>query len=45
MKRQAVQHNPEGIAGGKADQINRMGDGKLNCSIGSQWDKGCAQSI
>lgn len=42
---QAALHNPDGIAGGKADQITGMGDGRVNSSIGSQWDKGRAQLI
>lgn len=45
MEGQAALHNPDGIAGGKADQITGMGDGRVNSSIGSQWDKGRAQSI
>lgn len=45
MKGQAALHNPDGIAGGKVDQITGMGDGRVNSSIGSQWDKGRAKSI
>ena len=45
MKGQAALHNPDGIAGGKIDDITGMGDGRVNSSIGSQWDKGRAKSI
>ena len=45
MKGQAALHNPDGVAGGKFDQITGMGDSKVNSSIGSQWSKGRAASI
>lgn len=45
MKGKAALHNPDGIAGGKVDQIAGMGDSKVNSSIGSQWSKGRAVSI
>lgn len=45
MKGQAALHNPDGVAGGKFDQIAGMGDSKVNSSIGSQWSKGRAASI
>ncbi|WP_314242346.1 polymorphic toxin type 15 domain-containing protein [Empedobacter tilapiae] len=45
MDGQAALHNPDGVAGGKVDQITGMGDGRVNSSIGSQWDKGRAKSI
>ena len=45
MKGKAALHNPDGIAGGKVDQIAGMGDSKVNSSIGSQWSKGRAASI
>ncbi|MBC2369343.1 hypothetical protein HBP99_11900 [Listeria booriae] len=34
---QAALHNPDQIAGGKADIIGGMGDRRINSSIGSQW--------
>ncbi|WKB37384.1 polymorphic toxin type 15 domain-containing protein [Terrilactibacillus sp. S3-3] len=34
---QAALHNPDQIAGGKADIIGGMGDKHINSSIGSQW--------
>lgn len=34
---QAALHNPDQIAGGKAEVIGGMGDKKINSSIGSQW--------
>lgn len=34
---QAALHNPVQIAGGCANQIGRMGDKRINSSIGSQW--------
>ncbi|WP_228471778.1 polymorphic toxin type 15 domain-containing protein [Listeria welshimeri] len=34
---QAALHNPDQIAGGKADIIGGMGDKGINSSIGSQW--------
>ena len=46
MDGQAALHNPDGIAGGKADAVTRMGDSSINSSIGSQWrGKGRADSI
>jgi hypothetical protein len=30
-------HNPDGVAGGKAGAVTRMGDKDINSSIGSQW--------
>jgi hypothetical protein len=45
MKKNAALHNPDGVAGGKADAVMGMGDKKVNSSIGSQWDKGRAESI
>lgn len=45
MKGKAALHNPDGVAGGKVDQIAGMGDSKVNSSIGSQWSKGRAASI
>ena len=45
MKGKAALHNPDGVAGGKFDQIAGMGDSKVNSSIGSQWSKGRAASI
>jgi hypothetical protein len=38
-------HNPDGIAGGKVNDITGMGDSRVNSSLGSQWDKGRASSI
>ncbi len=34
---QAALHNPDQIAGGKAEIIGGMGDKRVNFSIGSQW--------
>ncbi|MFY0128246.1 polymorphic toxin type 15 domain-containing protein, partial [Bacillus cytotoxicus] len=34
---QAALHNPDQIAGGKAEIIGGMGDKRINSSIGSQW--------
>lgn len=45
MKGQAALHNPDGIAGGRADQISGMGDSRVNSSIGSQWQHGRADAI
>ena len=45
MKGQAALHNPDGIAGGKVNDITGMGDSRVNSSLGSQWDKGRASSI
>jgi len=45
MKGDAALHNPDGIAGGKAEGVTGMGDKNVNSSIGSQWQKGRAESI
>jgi hypothetical protein len=37
METQAALHDPDQIAGGKADKITGMGDKSINSSIGSQW--------
>lgn len=34
---QAALHNPDQIAGGDPNKVSRMGDAKVNSSIGSQW--------
>ena len=34
---QAALHNPDQIAGGKAEIIGGLGDKRINFSIGSQW--------
>ncbi|WP_394336050.1 polymorphic toxin type 15 domain-containing protein [Bacillus safensis] len=34
---QAALHNPDQIAGGKAEGIGGLGDKRINSSIGSQW--------
>ena len=34
---QAALHNPDQIAGGDPYKVSRMGDAKVNQSIGSQW--------
>ncbi|MBU5594939.1 hypothetical protein KQI76_07155 [Amphibacillus sp. MSJ-3] len=34
---QAALHNPDQIAGGKAELIGGLGDKRINSSIGSQW--------
>lgn len=30
-------HNPDGIAGGKVTDVTKMGNSRINQSIGSQW--------
>ncbi len=37
IKTQAALHNPDQIAGGRPDKVSRMGDAKVNSSIGGQW--------
>lgn len=37
IKTQAALHNPDQIAGGNPVKVSRMGDAKVNSSIGSQW--------
>ncbi|MFX3618008.1 MAG: polymorphic toxin type 15 domain-containing protein [Sporolactobacillus sp.] len=37
LNTQAALHNPDQIAGGKADIIGGIGDKEINSSIGSQW--------
>ncbi len=37
IKTQAALHNPDQIAGGDPSKVSRMGDAKVNASIGSQW--------
>jgi len=37
LKTKAALHNPDQIAGGKADTIGSLGDKRVNSSIGSQW--------
>lgn len=39
IKDQAALHNPDQIAGGDPAKVSRMGDAKVNSSIGSQWRK------
>lgn len=34
---QAALHNPDQIAGGDPQKVSRMGDAKVNSSIGGQW--------
>lgn len=36
-KGKAALHGPDQIVGGRADDIVRLGDSKINTSIGSQW--------
>ena len=41
-------HNPDQIAGGNIDDVQKMGNKRINSSIGSQWgtkDKGRAQNL
>ncbi|WP_192814942.1 polymorphic toxin type 15 domain-containing protein [Treponema pedis] len=45
LKGKSALHNPDGIAGGRADQISGMGDSRVNSSIGSQWQHGRADAI
>jgi hypothetical protein len=45
MRGQSALHNPDGVAGGKVDDITGMGDSGVNSSIGSQWGHGRAGSI
>jgi len=51
MKKLAALHNPDLIAGGK-DEISKMGNRKINSSIGAQWpgrvgdmDKAATQAL
>ncbi|WP_268540608.1 T7SS effector LXG polymorphic toxin [Bacillus atrophaeus] len=37
MDTQAALHNPDQIAGGRADNIGGLGDKRVNSSLGSQW--------
>lgn len=37
MKTQAALHDPDQIAGGKAENVTGMGDSRVNSSIGKQW--------
>ncbi|OEG15352.1 hypothetical protein BCR23_09870 [Enterococcus quebecensis] len=37
LDKQAALHNPDQIAGGKANIIGGMGDKGINSSLGSQW--------
>lgn len=39
LEGQAALHNPDQIAGGDPKKVFRMGDAKVNSSIGSQWRK------
>ena len=36
-KGKAALHGPDKIAGGKANNFSRLGDSKINSSIGAQW--------
>nr|WP_255291009.1 polymorphic toxin type 15 domain-containing protein [Bacillus cereus] len=37
LKRQVALHNPDQIAGGNPLHIGRLGDKRINSSLGSQW--------
>lgn len=37
IKNQAALHNPDQIAGGDPTKVSRMGDARVNSSIGRQW--------
>lgn len=37
IKTQAAIHNPDQIAGGRPDKVSRMGDSRVNSSLGGQW--------
>ncbi|GAE29515.1 polymorphic toxin type 15 domain-containing protein [Alkalihalobacillus hemicellulosilyticus] len=37
LDNQAALHNPDQIAGGKAEVIGGLGDKRINSSLGSQW--------
>lgn len=37
IKTQAALHNPDQIAGGDPSKVSKMGDAKVNSSIGAQW--------
>ncbi len=37
IKTQAAIHNPDQIAGGSPEKVSRMGDSRVNSSIGGQW--------
>lgn len=45
LKGKDALHNPDGVAGGKADAITGLGNSRVNSSIGSQWGHGRAASI
>ena len=37
MNGQAALHNPDQVAGGDPNKVSRMGNSRVNSSIGSQW--------
>lgn len=37
IKLRAALHNPDQIAGGNPNKVSRMGDARVNSSIGAQW--------
>ena len=39
METQAALHDPDQVAGGRADTITGLGDARVNSSIGAQWPK------
>ena len=43
LKTQNALHNPDQIAGGDPTKVSRMGDAKVNQSIGGQWGKNVGQ--
>ena len=45
IKTQAALHDPDMIAGGKADGITGMGDRNVNSALGSLWRHGRAQQL
>lgn len=43
MKGQDALHTVDQVAGGRADDISRLGDSRNNRSIGSQWNSRVSQ--
>ncbi|MEE0878983.1 MAG: polymorphic toxin type 15 domain-containing protein [Treponemataceae bacterium] len=37
ISKQAALHNPDQVAGGDPNKVSRMGDARVNSSIGAQW--------
>ena len=45
LKTQAALHNPDMSAGGSPLDVTRVGDARINSSIGSQWGNGNAELL